>query len=60
MPTTRRVVESQTPEPEDPGSVTPDVQETFQWLLMPSEPMQLSVVVRGLLEKLMDFSSTLG
>ena len=60
VPTSSCVAGSQIPEPDDPGSVTPEVQVTRQWEPLPPVPMQLLPVVSGLLEKLMHSPSPLG
>ena len=59
VPTRKCVLMSHKPEPEDPDSVTPWLQATFQCVAFPL-PIQLSTVVSVLLAKLMAFSSPPG
>jgi hypothetical protein len=48
------------PDPDEPGSVTPEVHVTCQCVLLPPEPMQLLTVINGFDEKLMHLPSAFG
>ena len=60
VPKSKCVLVVQIPEPDEPGSVTPEVHVICQCVLLPPEPMQLLTVVNGFDEKLMHLPSAFG